>query len=83
MAEYGGAEGGPTGMRFLRFNAQVAKPLCESLYEALNRGVGILSLTEVPDEPLMWAHYAERHREMLIGFDEQHAFFQSQAFRRR
>jgi hypothetical protein len=59
----------------LQFNAQAVKPLCESLYEALNRGVGILSLAEVPDQPLMWAHYAESHRGMLIGFDEEHAFF--------
>jgi Protein of unknown function (DUF2971) len=60
---------------FLRFNRQAAAPLRESLYEALNRGVGILSLTEVPDEPLMWAHYAESHRGILLGFDEEHAFF--------
>jgi hypothetical protein len=62
-------------LQFLRFNSQMATPLCESLYEALNRGVGILSLTEVPDELLMWAHYAESHRGILLGFDEKHAFF--------
>jgi hypothetical protein len=60
---------------FLRFNVRAATPLRESLYEALNRGVGILSLTEVPDEPLMWAHYAESHCGILVGFNEQHAFF--------
>lgn len=62
-------------LRFLRFNAHAAAPLCESLYEALSRGVGILSLTEVPDEPLMWAHYAESHRGILLGFNEEHSFF--------
>jgi hypothetical protein len=60
---------------FLRFSVQAATPLRESLYKALNRGVGILSLTEVPDEPLMWAHYAESHRGILLGFNEEHAFF--------
>jgi len=60
---------------FLRFNEYAATPLRESLYELLNRGVGLLSLTEVPDEPRMWAHYAESHRGMLIGFNEEHAFF--------
>jgi hypothetical protein len=65
-------------LRFLRFNAHAAAPLCESLYEALNRGVGILSLTEVPDKPLMWAHYAESHRGILLGFNEEHSFFNCQ-----
>jgi hypothetical protein len=60
---------------FLQFNVHGATQLRESLYEALNRGVGLLSLTEVPDEPLMWAHYAYSHRGILIGFNEAHAFF--------
>lgn len=60
---------------FVRFNERAATQLGESLYQALNRGVGILSLSEVPDEPLMWAHYADSHRGLVIGFDEQHAFF--------
>lgn len=60
---------------FLRFNREAATPLREKLYEALNRGVGILSLTEVPDEPLMWAHYADSHRGMVLGFNEEHSFF--------
>ncbi len=49
--------------------------LRESIYAALNRNVGILSLTEVADDTLMWAHYADSHRGILIGFDEKHAFF--------
>lgn len=60
---------------FLRLMRNAAAPLCESLYEALNRGIGILSLTEVPDDLLMWVHYADSHRGLLIGFNEQHVFF--------
>lgn len=31
--------------------------------------VGIFSLSEVADHPLMWAHYAEQHRGLCIGFE--------------
>lgn len=30
---------------------------------------GILSLTRTPTNPLMWAHYADKHRGMVIGID--------------
>lgn len=60
---------------FLRFNVAAATQLRESLYQALNRGVGILSLSESSDEPLMWAHYADSHRGLLIAFNEEHSFF--------
>ena len=60
---------------FLGFNVDAAVHLRESLYEALNRGVGILSLSEIPDDPLMWAHYGDSHRGFVIGFNEKHSFF--------
>jgi len=30
---------------------------------------GILSLTRTSQNPLMWAHYAEHHKGMVLGFD--------------
>jgi len=30
---------------------------------------GILSLTRTPTNPLMWAHYANKHEGMVIGID--------------
>lgn len=30
--------------------------------------VGIFSLSEVPDHPLMWAHYTEDHKGLCLGF---------------
>jgi len=59
----------------LRSMRDMAPPFCESIYEALNRHVGILSLTEVPDDVVMWAHYADSHHGFLIGFDQKHPFF--------
>jgi hypothetical protein len=40
-----------------------------------DRTFGILSLTETPDSLLMWAHYADNHKGVVLGFDEAHPFF--------
>lgn len=34
---------------------------------------GILSLTRTPTNPLMWAHYGDKHRGMVIGIDMERA----------
>lgn len=39
---------------------------------------GILSLTRTPINPLMWAHYADKHRGMVIGIDAVAAGFTSE-----
>jgi len=39
-----------------------------AILEVLGRGVGTLSLTEKPDNLLMWAHYAKSHEGFVIGF---------------
>ena len=39
------------------------------------QSVGMLSLTEKPDNLLMWAHYAQNHEGFIIGFDTDHEFF--------
>ncbi|HEY8608184.1 MAG TPA: DUF2971 domain-containing protein [Noviherbaspirillum sp.] len=31
--------------------------------------VGIFSLSQVPDQPLMWAHYADDHKGICLGFE--------------
>ncbi len=36
---------------------------------------GILSLTRTPTNPLMWAHYADSHKGMVIGIDAVAAGF--------
>lgn len=43
--------------------------------EYYDQHFGILSLTESPDNLLMWAHYGDNHKGVVIGFDEQHLFF--------
>lgn len=43
--------------------------------KTFNREIGILCLCEVPKHLLMWAHYADSHKGLLIEFDPSHSFF--------
>jgi hypothetical protein len=43
--------------------------------ERVGQQVSVLSLSEVNDNLLMWAHYAESHKGFAIGFDACHAYF--------
>ncbi len=36
--------------------------------EAIFSQMGILSLSECPNQPLMWAHYADSHKGFCLGF---------------
>lgn len=36
---------------------------------------GVLSLTEKPDNLLMWAHYSDDHQGFVIELDSEHEFF--------
>jgi Protein of unknown function (DUF2971) len=60
---------------FLRSMRDGAAPIREAIYRAFNENVGILSLSEMPDNELMWAHYADSHTGIVLCFDEQHGFF--------
>ena len=37
--------------------------------------VGVACFTKLPNDPLMWAHYADKHRGVVIGFDTTHPDF--------
>nr|WP_321382150.1 DUF2971 domain-containing protein [uncultured Vibrio sp.] len=45
---------------------------------SLYRQYGIISLTETRDNLLMWSHYAEEHKGMVIEFDITAPFFSGQ-----
>ena len=42
--------------------------------EAVTNKIGMLCLSEVPDDILMWAHYADSHRGLCLQFDATHSF---------
>ncbi|WP_202210867.1 DUF2971 domain-containing protein [Pseudomonas paraversuta] len=47
----------------------------EIIDKELSGKIGILSLTERPDNLLMWAHYADSHQGFIIEFDSESSFF--------
>lgn len=41
----------------------------------IERDVGVACFTEQANDPLMWAHYADKHRGVMIGFDTSNPIF--------
>lgn len=66
------AEGLRIFLKSMRDGAAVVR---QAIHRAFNENVGLLSLSEIPDNELMWAHYADSHTGLVLCFDEQHAFF--------
>lgn len=51
-------------------------PLARNLiYEKLDKHVGVLSLSELPENILMWSHYAANHTGFVLGFDATNPHF--------
>lgn len=46
-----------------------------TILESVNNEIGILCLSETPDNILMWSHYSANHTGFVIEFDENHSFF--------
>lgn len=44
-------------------------------YSTIASRVGLLCLTEKPDDLLMWSHYASSHKGICLGFDKEAASF--------
>ncbi|MDY7545075.1 DUF2971 domain-containing protein [Glaciimonas sp. CA11.2] len=55
-----------------------AQEIFDRFMRVTNTHVGVLSLTESPDNELMWAHYAASNSGFAIGFDSENPFFQPQ-----
>ncbi len=55
---------------------RIADSMLGAFLRILSTSIGILSLTEVRDSLLMWAHYASKHQGFVIGFRTDHPYFQ-------
>ena len=44
---------------------------------------GIVSFTETNDNLLMWSHYADNHRGIVVAFDTSHDFFKNDGSKSR
>jgi Protein of unknown function (DUF2971) len=60
---------------FRHLEPQVLNSLAPSIDAVLNRSVGVICLSEVPDSILMWGHYTDNHQGFVVGFDSDHPFF--------
>ncbi len=60
----------------LKFDSDYQKQAAtEYAFKEWDKTVGILSLSAAEKNLLMWAHYADSHRGMLIEFNPKHSFF--------
>jgi hypothetical protein len=51
-------------------------PMVKKLFsENMDKNFGILSLSQVPDNVLMWSHYAADHKGFVLGFDATNPHF--------
>lgn len=46
-----------------------------SILGGINNTIGILCLSETPDNILMWSHYSLNHTGLVFEFDDSHHFF--------
>jgi len=49
--------------------------LRDQIWQSLNRQLGALCLSEVPDSLLMWSHYGASHTGFVLAFDTRHPYF--------
>jgi len=47
----------------------------ESHMEQISREFGLICLSQIPDDILMWSHYTNGHTGFVIGFDTTNEFF--------
>jgi hypothetical protein len=65
-----------TVMGKLKFDPHYQKQAATAYaFKKWDSQVGILSLSAIEKNLLMWAHYADSHRGMLIEFNPKHTFF--------
>ena len=59
--------------------ANAAVSIEEAVAEAFATSQGVLCLTRTRNHLLMWAHYGEGHKGMLLEFNEHHSCFRRQS----
>lgn len=57
-------------------NGGGARLLHESVSNHLRSNLGVICFTRTMRHPLMWSHYADSHRGVLLEFDHSHSCFQ-------
>ena len=52
--------------------------MSREIVQLLNKEIGILSLSRIPDSLLMWSHYGDQYAGAVVGFDSTHPFLANQ-----
>jgi hypothetical protein len=60
----------------VKMQGPLLRELAQPINTKINENIGVLSLSELADHKLMWAHYAERSTGFVVGFDSENPFFQ-------
>lgn len=66
------AHGTPSFMDQMR---ELAPSFQAWFHSKMDEYVGVLSLSILPDNILMWSHYSGGHTGFVLGFDAQHLYF--------
>lgn len=54
----------------------IALKAIELILKQVNQSTGVLCLSSTENE-VMWTHYANRHKGLMVSFDSQHPFFRN------
>jgi len=66
----------PAGISSMaELDEQNAKKRLTELLTHINETYGIFCVSESGEEFLMWSHYADAHKGVVVGFDAKHPFF--------
>ena len=63
-----------------RMKSEDRRTFLTTMRQRLNDSFGILSLSAVPDDILMWSHYADSHKGFALELDATDAFFDQRIF---
>jgi len=58
-----------------QLNIEAKTTMLKDIRQKMNTTMGILSLSEKPNNLLMWAHYTDSHRGFVLEFNGAHPFF--------
>ncbi|ELG4788131.1 hypothetical protein BBM86_05200 [Vibrio parahaemolyticus] len=66
----------PEGLKALERDPSLfIEPFLRKGMAKIDSALGILSLSEFWNNPLMWSHYAASHQGFCVGFDSEHQYF--------
>lgn len=63
---------------FIKIMDEFTPKARQMITDGFDKNIGIFSLTENPNNQLMWSHYADSHQGFVLGFNADHKYFHQQ-----